>query len=64
MNLLDVELAHEFNGLRIDDLSRTMIGNPGGYGMTKFAETNSGPSFRRLSISGLDSFMCSHCFSR
>ena len=32
----------------------TMMGKPGGYGMTKFADTNSGPFLSRLSISGLD----------
>ena len=30
----------------------TMIGKPGGYGITKLAETRSGPAFRRRSISG------------
>jgi hypothetical protein len=30
----------------------TMIGKPDGYGITKFAETRSGPLFNRLSISG------------
>ena len=33
----------------------TMIGKPGGYGMTKLAETISGPFFRRSSISLLAS---------
>ncbi len=31
----------------------TMIGKPGGYGMTKLAETISGPLFSRSSIFGL-----------
>ena len=34
----------------------TMIGKPGGYGITNFAETSSGPFFRRSSISLLFSF--------
>src|SRR5215472_7896057 len=42
----------------------TMMGKPGGYGITKFAETSSGPSFSRLSSSGLASFRCSHCCAR
>ena len=31
----------------------TMIGNPGGYGITKLADTSSGPLFSRSSIFGL-----------
>ncbi len=37
----------------------TMIGKPGGYGITNFAETSSGPFFSRSSISLLLSFTCS-----
>ena len=33
----------------------TMIGKPGGYGITKLAETMSGPFFRRSSMSLLAS---------
>ena len=41
----------------------TMIGKPGGYGMTKLADTNSGPSFSRLLMSGLLSGTYSHPLS-
>ncbi|MEY9759124.1 hypothetical protein ABIE73_006519 [Bradyrhizobium yuanmingense] len=37
----------------------TMIGKPGGYGITKLAETSSGPAFSRRSISGSLRRMCS-----
>ena len=33
----------------------TMIGKPGGYGITKWAETSGGPDLRRLSISARES---------
>ncbi len=41
----------------------TMIGKPGGYGITKLAETISGPDFSRSSIFGLISGMYSQSSS-
>ncbi|MNJ80197.1 hypothetical protein D3C77_784880 [compost metagenome] len=41
----------------------TMMGKPGGYGMTKFADTSSGPLDRRSSSAAADSGMYSHSSS-
>ena len=46
-----VESPHEGDYLGRYDPPRTMIGKPGGYGITKFADTSSGPSRRRWSMS-------------